>query len=99
MSIDSIQSNTQTIGLSYHSPKFASSIVVLSCRRSEAASQRTIPFDQRIAPYSEVAGFLGVFQVGFMQMLLMDEELLTGSLRYNWKVICKNLLGIVPPDM
>ena len=37
-----------------------SSIVVLSCRRREAASQRTIPFDQRIAPYLEAAGFLGV---------------------------------------
>ena len=45
-----------------------SSTVVLSCRRREAASQRTIPFDQRIAPYLEAAGFLRVSQVGFMQL-------------------------------
>uniref|UniRef100_A0A9I9EBG7 Aminotransferase-like plant mobile domain-containing protein n=1 Tax=Cucumis melo TaxID=3656 RepID=A0A9I9EBG7_CUCME len=38
-----------------------SSTVVLS-RRREAASQHTIPFDQRIAPYLDAAGFLGISQ-------------------------------------
>ena len=110
---------------------------MLSCRRREAASQRTIPFDQRIAPYLEAAGFLGVSQVGFMQLdwhlitalverwrpethtfhmpcgectitlqdvavqlgLPVDGEPLTGSLRYNWMLICNDYLGVVPPDM
>ncbi|TYK03303.1 serine/threonine-protein phosphatase 7 long form-like protein isoform X1 [Cucumis melo var. makuwa] len=114
-----------------------SSTVILSCRRREAASQRTIPFDQRIAPYLEAAGFLGVSQVGFMQLdwhlitalverwrpethtfhmpcgectitlqdvavqlgLPVDGEPLTGSLRYNWMLICNDYLGVVPPDM
>uniref|UniRef100_A0A9I9E1F2 Aminotransferase-like plant mobile domain-containing protein n=1 Tax=Cucumis melo TaxID=3656 RepID=A0A9I9E1F2_CUCME len=114
-----------------------SSTVVLSCRRREAASQRTIPFDQLIAPYLEAAGFLGVSQVGFMQLdwhlitalverwrpetytfhmpcgectitlqdvavqlgLPVDGEPLTGSLRYNWMLICNDYLGVVPPDM
>ncbi|KAL0555422.1 hypothetical protein IC582_009367 [Cucumis melo] len=114
-----------------------SSTVVLSCRRREAASQRTIPFDQRIAPYLEATGFLGVSQVGFMQLdwhlitalverwrpethtfhmpcgectitlqdvavqweLPVDGEPLTGSLRYNWMLICNDYLGVVSPDM
>uniref|UniRef100_A0A9I9E3X9 Aminotransferase-like plant mobile domain-containing protein n=1 Tax=Cucumis melo TaxID=3656 RepID=A0A9I9E3X9_CUCME len=58
-----------------------SSTVVLSCRRREAASQRTIPFDQRIAPYLEAAGFLGVSQVGFMQL---DWHLIT-ALVERWR--------------
>ncbi|TYK21956.1 serine/threonine-protein phosphatase 7 long form-like protein [Cucumis melo var. makuwa] len=75
----------------------------------EVASQHTIPFDQRIAPYLEAAGFLRVSQVGectitlqdvAMQLRLpVDREPLIGSLRYNWKVICKDILGVVPSDM
>ncbi|KAA0057535.1 uncharacterized protein E6C27_scaffold497G00050 [Cucumis melo var. makuwa] len=60
-----------------------SSTVVLSCRRREAASQRTIPFDQRIAPYLEAAGFLGVSQVGFMQL---DWHLIT-ALVERWRPV------------
>uniref|UniRef100_A0A9I9E2J8 Aminotransferase-like plant mobile domain-containing protein n=1 Tax=Cucumis melo TaxID=3656 RepID=A0A9I9E2J8_CUCME len=69
-----------------------SSTVVLSCRKREAASQRTIPFDQRISPYLEAAGFLGLG-------LPVDGEPLTGSLRYNWMLICNDYLGVVPSDM
>ena len=59
----------------------ASSTVVLSCRRREAASQRTIPFDQRIVPYLEAAGFLGASQIGFMQL---DWHLIT-ALVERWR--------------
>ncbi|XP_008464216.2 serine/threonine-protein phosphatase 7 long form homolog [Cucumis melo] len=31
--------------------------------------------------------------------LLMDGEPLTRSLKYNWKVIYEDFLGVVPPDM
>ncbi|TYK09672.1 serine/threonine-protein phosphatase 7 long form-like protein [Cucumis melo var. makuwa] len=84
-----------------------SSTVVLSCRRREAVSQHTIPFDQCIAPYLEATGFLGVSQgvhdhavrccsaVG----VPVDGEPLTGSLRYNWKFICEDFLGVLPPNM
>ncbi|TYK21403.1 serine/threonine-protein phosphatase 7 long form-like protein [Cucumis melo var. makuwa] len=75
-----------------------SSTVVLSCRRREAASQRTIPFDQRIAPYLDVVGFLGAPKL--VQLVLsVDGEPLAGSLRYNWKVICIDFLEVVPPKM
>ncbi|KAL0540517.1 hypothetical protein IC582_020525 [Cucumis melo] len=114
-----------------------SSTVVLSCRRREAASQRTIPFDQRIEPYLEAAGFLGVSQIGFMQLdwhlitalverwrpethtfhmpcgectitlqdvaiqlgLPVDGEPVVESLIYNWKQVCEDCLGVLPPDM
>ena len=58
-----------------------SSKVVLGCRRREAASQRTIPFDQRIVPYLEAAGFLGASQIGFMQL---DWHLIT-ALVERWR--------------
>ncbi|KAA0035971.1 serine/threonine-protein phosphatase 7 long form-like protein [Cucumis melo var. makuwa] len=31
--------------------------------------------------------------------LLVDDESMTGSLRFNWKVVCKDFLGVLPPDM
>ncbi|KAA0054282.1 serine/threonine-protein phosphatase 7 long form-like protein [Cucumis melo var. makuwa] len=84
--------------------------VVLSCRRRETASQHTIPFDQRIAPYLEAAGFLEVSQVGFMQL---DWHLITALVKrwrpetHTFHMPCGECmitlqdvaLGVVPPDM
>ncbi|XP_038885755.1 serine/threonine-protein phosphatase 7 long form homolog [Benincasa hispida] len=46
----------------------SSSTVVLSCRRREVITQHTIPFDHCIIPYVQQAGFLGVAQIGFIQL-------------------------------
>ena len=44
------------------------STMVLCCRRREAVSQHTIPFDERIVPYLQQTGFIGVAQIGFIQL-------------------------------
>ncbi|XP_038880384.1 serine/threonine-protein phosphatase 7 long form homolog [Benincasa hispida] len=115
----------------------SSSTVVLSCWRREASAQHTIAFDKRIIPYIEQAGFLGIAQIGFIQLdwhliialveywrpethtfhlpcgectitlqdvviqfgLQVDEEPLTGSLQYDWKNVCDELLGVLPDDL
>ncbi|XP_038889757.1 serine/threonine-protein phosphatase 7 long form homolog [Benincasa hispida] len=115
----------------------SSSTVVLSCQRRDTFAQHTIPFDQRIIPYVEHAGFLGVAQIGFIQLdwhlitalverwrpethtfhlpceectitlhdvaiqfgLRVDRQPLTGSLQYNWKNVCEELLGVLPDDL
>ncbi|XP_038880345.1 serine/threonine-protein phosphatase 7 long form homolog [Benincasa hispida] len=45
----------------------SSSTTVLSCRRREATTQSTIPFDHRIISYVQEASFLEVAQIGFIQ--------------------------------
>jgi len=57
------------------------STVVLCCRRREAVSQHTIPFDERIVPYLQQAGFIGVAQIGFIQL---DWHLIT-ALVERWR--------------
>ncbi|KAA0037674.1 serine/threonine-protein phosphatase 7 long form-like protein [Cucumis melo var. makuwa] len=54
-------------------------IMVLSCQRKEAKSQRTIPFDQRIVPYLKAARFLGDSSIGLAPHYCFSIALETGD--------------------
>ncbi|KAA0041847.1 serine/threonine-protein phosphatase 7 long form-like protein [Cucumis melo var. makuwa] len=113
MPVDSIQSNTQIIDLSYHSSKFPNTNLLKGPDRPRTTRIHNemvrLAFDYCTSRALETRDShishacrectITLQDVVVQLGLPVDGEPLTGSLRYNWMLICNDYLGVVPPDM